>query len=73
MGQPNPSRETKISGANGEGKKKRPREGISTHSQLIDAPHVHQVLDLRTYTIDEYWKVALNTLRVIFLLIFTDN
>ena len=27
----------------------------------------------RTYTIDEYWKVALNTLRVIFLLIFTDN
>ena len=26
-----------------------------------------------TYTIGEYWKVALNILRVIFLLIFTDN
>ena len=28
---------------------------------------------LRTYIIDEYWKVVLNTLRAIFLLIFTDN
>ena len=45
------------------------------HCQLCHT-HVHQVWILerfRTCTIDAYWKVALNTLRVIFILIFTDN